>query len=269
MPSTQQSFPQFTRLPAELQLEILGHHRDGSLVQRHHYIRGFHAGKPLERVKDYKCLDLHDPTHIITDEARHSGSSCSHDDDMTDCIYTNDGLASERILLDSSRSAFDAGNKGPRVFSHVWANMATDVFTFQDLSMPPPGPPPTPETFLGALADACPLVHGDHWFWRVRKLALEVSEASLATGYVLSAFDKDMLRRTTSALRTVYVVADRGCGDCGRLRCWTTSSGGYGNGAHLLRLPTGQDGFVASEDYFVRGAKPICSHRAAVPRAVR
>ena len=266
--STQKSFPQFTRLPAELRLEILAYHRDHSLVRRHHYVRSwrnvFYADNPWERVMDYKCLDLHDNTRVMTDDARTSGR-CSHDedeDDMADYVYAGDGLASERIRLDSysrsssSSSSSSSAGQDPRALTHVWANLATDVFTFQDLWVPRPDAPPPPYTCLGALADAGPLADGAHWFWRVRKLALEVREAGLAAGHVLGAFDAALLQRTT-ALRTVYVVADRGCGACGRLPCGTTTDGLLGSGGEAP-LPTTADGFVAPEDYRVRGAQPTC-----------
>lgn len=257
MSSTQPSFPQFSRLPPELRLKILAFHRDHSLVHQHHYVRSWrylrYADKPFERLMYYKCLDLHDNTRIMTHDAANSSSNGSRsEDEMVDCIYANDGLANERILFGFSRFAVKA-SKDARIFSHVWANMATDVFTFQDLWMPQRGFQSVPETFLGAL------VNGDHWFWRVQKLALEMNEASLKTGYVLSAFDKEVLHRTT-ALRTVYIVADRGCGDCGRLRCrWFMNLGKQQERqGNTPFLETGVDGFIAPKAFFLAGLSPAC-----------
>ncbi|KAK8084158.1 hypothetical protein PG996_002939 [Apiospora saccharicola] len=94
MSSTSPSFPQFPRLPAGLQL-ILGCHRDHSLVHRHHYIRSWRSVSREDNPSLRLCLNLHDNTNVFT------SSDGDNDDnkDMADCLYANDGLASERILL--------------------------------------------------------------------------------------------------------------------------------------------------------------------------
>ncbi|KAK8054794.1 hypothetical protein PG993_000021 [Apiospora rasikravindrae] len=215
--SSEQSFPQFSRLPAELQLQILSHHLDNSLG-RHHYFKRvlYNVSGGLTRrnyfTRTYQCIDAATKAEISND-ATNAGP------DLTDCIYTNDGLASERIPLGSS---FD--RQGPVSFSHIWAQFATDVFTFEYRD-----PNRTP----------------GHWFWRIQKLALSINSSSLAWGYVLTDFDKEMLRRTR-ALQTIYVVANSSIGPDEPIPCscekTESEAGAVPRRIHL-------DGFIAPEDY--------------------
>ncbi|KAK8087548.1 hypothetical protein PG997_002509 [Apiospora hydei] len=234
MPS-EPSFPQFSRLPAEVRLQILRHHLDNSLG-RHHYFETDHynvAGHwdGLNYVTHtYHCIDAATNSEINND-ATNPGS-----DRADDCVYANDGLASERIPL--RRSLYRQGDIS---FSHIWAHFATDVFTFEyrDSNTFPF----QPNTFLGDLEPDPP--RQDHWFWRIQKLALGISSTSLLWGYVLTDFDKDMLRRTR-ALKTVYVVANLSLGpdEPRPCSCGTTGSeaGAVPGKAHL-------NGFIAPEDH--------------------
>ncbi|KAK7941626.1 uncharacterized protein PG986_014013 [Apiospora aurea] len=236
MPS-EPSFPQFSRLPAEVRLQILHHHLDNSLG-RHHYFETNHyniAGEWTDLkcvTRTYHCINTTTNTEINND-ATNAGS-----DRADDCVYANDGLASERIPL--RRSLYRQGYVSS---SHIWAHFATDVFTFEcrDQNTFPIQP-----TFLGDLEPDPP--RQDHWFWRIQKLALGISKTSLLWGYVLTDFDKAMLRKTC-ALKSVYVVANLSFGldqphSCS---CGTTGSevGAVPRKAHL-------NGFIALEDYPLR-----------------
>ncbi|KAK8084153.1 hypothetical protein PG996_002934 [Apiospora saccharicola] len=223
--SAEPSFPQFSRLPPELRLKILDHHRD-SLGRNHDFRNStlFYTVGNSVRISTssttYNCKSLHgDFGSAIKNDAR------DDDDDrnpaMTDCIYAGDGLASERIPLyhdfhhfdRSSASRIVYGRFCPAGFCHGWANFATDVFTFANTSQQigggPTQRPPTP-SLLGALekGTVCPLDYGGHWFWRVQKLALHVggNNSLPSYAYALSEYDKEVLRRTTRELKTVYVV---------------------------------------------------------------
>ncbi|KAK8096250.1 hypothetical protein PG999_014272 [Apiospora kogelbergensis] len=159
------SFPQFVRLPAELQLQILGHHRDS--VRRHHrlHLSGVMPIAPgvLRNLVHYSCID---PSSGRVE--KHAAEN--HHDQNVDptttttvvrYVYENDGLASERIPVCCGVDA-----DGTVSVAGVWASFGVDVFFFFDRFPTPRDPGPS----LGALradpqfaADA----EGRHWFWRV------------------------------------------------------------------------------------------------------
>lgn len=262
------SFPQFSRLPVELQLQIVGHHRDS--LSRNHCFRNssliYNAnGNPLD-VRNlqsctlYHCKSLHGDAGIKNDAPDDNPA-------MSDCIYAGDGLASERIPLYHDLYRWNSDKtfytRVRPAFYHGWANFATDVFTFTDTSQHVDSRRQTPsETFLRALERGAvsPLDYRGHWFWRVQKLALEVGPHSLAFGYGLSAYDKEALRRTDPAtLKTVYVVIAAAA---------IAAEAAYYNRATLSlssRCPcvakppfrTMADGFVAPEDYLVVEESPL------------
>ncbi|KAK8036396.1 hypothetical protein PG991_001533 [Apiospora marii] len=254
------SFPQFCRLPPELRLQILEHHRDS--LGRNHFFRNatllYHDGNSQSTFHSstlYDCRSLQDSSDIKND---------APDDDpaMADCIYTNDGLASERIPLYHDFRRWNSHSEpGPiraePAFYHGWANFATDVFTFTDTSMDVVPSPSIAAPNRGAVS---PLDYRAHWFWRVQKLALEVGQDSLTFGYGLSEYDKEMLRRTTSALKTVYIVIDptdiaHAASQDGTAPFCVTSP--FWRCRCVAKPPfrTLVDGFVAPEDYLVAGGQ--------------
>ncbi|KAK6863499.1 hypothetical protein PG995_000027 [Apiospora arundinis] len=216
------SFPQFTQLPVELQLQILGHYHDNSR-RRYHYFQldTFLPNSALGLYYEenwYHCTSLSTGQYI-------DNIATSEDEPaqaQADCIYVNDGLSSEKIGFYTPHRDYN--------ITHAWANPAADIFSFRQVNIDfrQSG------SFLGSLKFDPDIRRVDHWFSRVRKLALEVDEATVLSGHALTTFDEHMLDRA-HALRIIYVVVDpryRGLCDC-----------------EVEDPPTLVDSFVAPKDY--------------------
>jgi len=103
--SPEASFPQFMRLPVELQLQILGLHRDNS--HRYHHINCINAKRsPFEPI----CIEI---SYYCKEPFNYDAKTNATTDKSPDVvygIYKNDGLTNEKITV---RSRFFPGTFGP------------------------------------------------------------------------------------------------------------------------------------------------------------